>query len=71
MGILAQRAIRAPGSQRPGGAPVPVVGCIANLIGRQVQSNDIRGMARDETAALLGIDDVVRRRDDEPEITHA
>ena len=46
MRVLAQRAVRAPRGQRPRGAPIAVVGLVAGLLGRQVEADDVRRVAR-------------------------
>ena len=64
MRILAERAVGAPGGQRPGGAAVPLVGLVTRLLGRQVEPDDVGRVPGDELSAVFLVNDVVRRRDD-------
>src|SRR5215204_124333 len=70
MRILAQGPIRAPGGQRPGGAPVAILRFIAGGFDRKVETDDVRGVASLERRPQVRPDDVVRRRDHEARIAH-
>ena len=67
-GVLAERAIRAPGGERPGRPAVAVVRLVAELVGRQVETDDVARIAGDQLALLGRRDDVIRRADDRGEI---
>ena len=67
--VLAERAVGAPGGQRPGGAAVPLVRLVTRLLGRQVEPDDVGRVPGDELCAAFLVDDVVRRRDDVREVS--
>ena len=68
MRVLAQDAAGPPRGQRPSGAPIAVVGLVAERVVGQVQADDVRLVARQQAGVLIGADDVVRRGDHEGEI---
>ena len=64
LGILAQRAIRPPGGERPGHPPIPLVGILAGLAERQVEPDRVARAPCQQRLAQVRADHVVRRRDD-------
>jgi hypothetical protein len=67
-GILVEGPVGTPHRERPGRAPVPLVGFLAWLGSGQVEADDIGGMAGEEPSMLLGADDIVWRRDDRADV---
>ncbi len=54
LGVLAEGAVGAPRGERPRGPPIPVVGLVAELVGRQVQTHHVVRVARHQGSLLVG-----------------
>ncbi len=65
VGVLVERAIRAPGRQRPGRPAIAIVGFVAGLFIRLVEADDVGRVAGEQALLLARVDHVIRRRDDE------
>ena len=68
VGVLVERAIRAPGRQRPCRPAVAIVGFVAGLFVRLVEADDVGRMAGEQALLLSRVDHVIGRRDDEREV---
>src|SRR6267143_5666037 len=67
-GVLVEGPIGTPRGERPGRAPVALIGLVAEFVRRQVQTNDVLRMPTQQPAPQIRTDDVVRRGDDERQV---
>ncbi len=68
--VLAQRSVRAPGGEGPGGSPVALIGVLAWLAIGQVETDAVAGMAGEQIAMELSADHVIGRGDDQAQVAH-